>query len=48
MPKQEEPVAKAERSDGQRAWLTENAEAITYQNRLCEEEGAFGDDVRSF
>lgn len=30
------------------AWRTENAEAIAYQNRLVEEEGAFGDDLRSF
>lgn len=30
------------------AWLAENAKAIAHQNRLVEEEGAFGDDLRSF
>ncbi|KAA0684157.1 type II toxin-antitoxin system CcdA family antitoxin [Roseomonas genomospecies 6] len=30
------------------AWLAENAKAIAHQNRLVEDEGAFGDDLRSF
>ncbi|WP_448206137.1 type II toxin-antitoxin system CcdA family antitoxin [Azospirillum sp. sgz302134] len=42
-----ETPAKPYRPD-EAAWLAENAEAITYQNRLVEDEGAFGDDLRSF
>lgn len=44
----EEALSAAIREKQQAAWLAENAEAIAYQNRLVEEEGAFGDDVRSF
>jgi post-segregation antitoxin (ccd killing protein) len=41
-------ILDAEKSNDIRNWFDENAEAIAYQNRLVAEEGAFGDDVRSF
>ncbi|HYD29985.1 MAG TPA: type II toxin-antitoxin system CcdA family antitoxin [Azospirillaceae bacterium] len=44
----EEALARAVQDKEREAWLKENAEAIAEQNRLAAEEGAFGDDVRTF
>lgn len=44
----EEALAAAIKEKQRQRWLMENAEAIVYQNRLAEEDGAFGDDVRAF
>lgn len=44
----EDALTEAIREKQRQRWLAENAEAIAYQNRLAEEEGAFGDDVRTF
>lgn len=44
----EEALSRAVKEKERDAWRVENAEAIAYQNRLVEEEGAFGDDLRTF